>query len=96
VICPAPTSASAQTNCLVAVPDVLGGVSATDSCSGPTGHFGQSRRPESLVGLGVHTITGHGDGCGDQQRHLPTTLHGDRRDRRNGHLPGATSAKRAD
>src|SRR5256885_9226067 len=31
---PARASASAGTNCLAAVPDVLGGVSASDSCSG--------------------------------------------------------------
>src|SRR6059058_5154745 len=37
VICPAPTSASAGTNCLAAMPDVLGGVSASDSCSGTNG-----------------------------------------------------------
>src|SRR2546425_8161133 len=33
VICPAPTSVSAGTNCLAAVPDVLSGVTASDSCS---------------------------------------------------------------
>src|SRR5207249_11804500 len=33
VICPAPTSASAGTNCLVAVPDVSGGVTGSDGCS---------------------------------------------------------------
>src|SRR5438874_50984 len=58
VICPAPTSASAGTNCLAAVPDVLGGVSASDSCSGTNGiTLSQSPAAGTLVGLGVHTIT---------------------------------------
>src|SRR5207249_1224511 len=58
VICPAPTSASAGTNCLVAVPDVLGGVSASDSCSGTNGiTLSQSPAAGTLVGLGVHVIT---------------------------------------
>src|SRR5204862_421327 len=58
VICPAPTSASAGTNCLAAVPDVLGGVSASDSCSGTNGiTLSQSPAAGTLVGLGVHVIT---------------------------------------
>src|SRR5256885_222233 len=58
VICPAPTSASAGTNCLAAVPDVLGGVSASDSCSGTNGMtLSQSPAAGTLVGLGVHVIT---------------------------------------
>src|SRR5207247_431308 len=58
VICPAPTSASAQTNCLAAVPDVLGGVSASDSCSGTNGiTLSQDPTAGTLVGLGVHVIT---------------------------------------
>src|SRR5437763_1956908 len=58
VICPAPTSASAGTNCLAAVPDVLGGVSASDSCSGTSGiTLGQDPTAGTLVGLGVHVIT---------------------------------------
>src|SRR5438874_2380686 len=58
VICPASTSASAGTNCLAAVPDVLGGVSASDSCSGTNGiTLSQSPAAGTLVGLGVHTIT---------------------------------------
>src|SRR5207249_2492996 len=57
VICPAPTSVSAGTNCLAAVPDVLGGVSASDSCSGTNGiTLSQSPATGTLVGLGVHTI----------------------------------------
>src|SRR5438067_4727855 len=58
VICPAPTSASAGTNCLAAVPDVLGGVSASDSCSGTNGiTVSKSQAAGSLVGLGTHVIT---------------------------------------
>src|SRR5207302_1174132 len=58
VICSAPPSASAGTNCLAAVPDVLGGVSASDSCSGTNGiTLSQSPAAGTLVGLGVHVIT---------------------------------------
>src|SRR3989441_797833 len=58
VICPAPTSGSAGTNCLAAVPDVLGGVSASDSCSGTYGETSsQAPAAGALVGLGVHVIT---------------------------------------
>src|SRR5206468_8515267 len=58
VICPAPTSASAETNCLAAVPDVLSGVSASDSCSGTNGiTLSQDPAAGTPVGLGVHTIT---------------------------------------
>src|SRR5205809_1819945 len=56
--CPAPTSVSAGTNCLAAVPDVLGGVSASDSCSGTNGiTLSQSPAAGTLVGLGTHVIT---------------------------------------
>src|SRR5438874_1707896 len=58
VICPAPTSASAGTNCLVAMPDVLGGVGASDSCSGDKkSALRQSPAAGTLVGLGTHVIT---------------------------------------
>src|SRR5437762_5429294 len=58
VSCPAPSSVSAGTNCLAAVPDVLGGVSASDNCSGTNGiTLSQSPAAGTLVGLGVHTIT---------------------------------------
>src|SRR5204863_4481685 len=58
VICPVPISASAGTNCLAAVPDVLGGVSASDSCSGTNGiTLSQSPAAGTLVGLGMHVIT---------------------------------------
>src|SRR5438874_13352910 len=40
------------------MPDVLGGVSASDSCSGTNGiTLSQSPAAGTLVGLGVHTIT---------------------------------------
>src|SRR5207247_2559291 len=56
--CPAPTSASAGTNCLAAVPDVLGGMSASDNCSGTNGiALSQSPAAGTLVGLGTHVIT---------------------------------------
>src|SRR5205823_6823174 len=58
VTCPAPTSVSAGTNCLAAVPDVLGGVSASDSCSGTNGiTLNQSPTAGTLVGLGVNVST---------------------------------------
>src|SRR3989441_1058845 len=58
VICPAPSSASAGTNCLAAVPNVLNGVTASDSCSGTNGiTLSQSPAAGTLVGLGTHTIT---------------------------------------
>src|SRR5207247_7168175 len=58
VICPAPTSASAGTNCLAAVPDVLGGVSASDSCSGANGiTLSQSPAAGTLVGVGRDKIS---------------------------------------
>src|SRR5207247_1892502 len=58
VTCPAPTSVSAGTSCLAAVPDVLGGVSASDSCSGTNGiTLSQSPAAGTLVGLGTHVIT---------------------------------------
>src|SRR5438067_10516675 len=58
VSCPAPTSVSAGTNCLAAVPDVMGGVSESDSCSGTNGiTLSQSPAAGTLGGLGVHVIT---------------------------------------
>src|SRR6185503_19595462 len=58
VSCPAPTSASADGNCQAAVPNVLSGVTASDSCSGTNGiTLVQSPAAGTLVGLGVHTIT---------------------------------------
>src|SRR5205823_2288666 len=58
VICSAVPGASADTNCQAAVPNVLGGVSASDSCS-PTNAITLSQSPAAgaLVGLGTNTIT---------------------------------------
>src|SRR6185295_8239968 len=58
VSCPAPTSAFADANCQAAVPNVLGGVSASDGCS-PTNAISLSQSPlaGTLVGLGTNTIT---------------------------------------
>src|SRR5205823_5573399 len=58
VNCPAPTSANADGSCQAAVPNVLGGVRASDSCSGTNGiTLSQSPTAGTLVGLGAHTIT---------------------------------------
>src|SRR5205814_799273 len=58
VSCPAPTSASADGACQAAVPNVLGGVTASDSCSGTNGiTLVQSPVAGTLVGLGTNTIT---------------------------------------
>src|SRR5206468_8528133 len=58
VICSATPSAFADGNCQAAVPDVLGGVSASDGCS-PTNSITLSQSPAAgtLVGLGTNTIT---------------------------------------
>src|SRR5439155_1420254 len=75
VICPAPTSASAGTNCLAAVPDVLGGVSASDSCSGTNGiTLRQSPAAGTLVGLGVHVITVTGTDAATNSATCTTTF----------------------
>src|SRR5204862_4587235 len=58
VSCPAPTSASADGSCQAAVPNVLSGVTASDSCSGTNGiTLVQSPAAGTLVGLGTNTIT---------------------------------------
>src|SRR5205823_5247970 len=58
VSCPAPTSASANGNCQAPVPNVLGGVTASDNCSGTNGiTLVQSPAAGTLVGLGPNTIT---------------------------------------
>src|SRR6185503_19141019 len=58
VSCPAPISVSADGTCQAAVPNVLSGVIASDSCSGTNGvTLVQSPTAGTLVGLGVHTIT---------------------------------------
>src|SRR5205814_2931500 len=54
----APTSASADGTCQAAVPSVLGGVAASDSCSGTNGiTLSQSPAAGTLVGPGTNTIT---------------------------------------
>src|SRR5207237_344159 len=58
VSCPAPTSASAGVGCQAGVPNVLGGVTASDNCSGTNGIIlSQSPAAGTLVGSGAHTIT---------------------------------------
>src|SRR5439155_421859 len=59
VSCPAPSSASAGTNCLAAVPNVLRGVSASDGCGGTNGISSLTQSPAAgtLVGLGRTMIT---------------------------------------
>src|SRR5437868_233239 len=58
VSCPAPTSASADGSCQAVVPNVLGGVTASDSCSGTNGiTLVQSPAAGTLIGPGAHTIT---------------------------------------
>src|SRR5205823_3646395 len=58
VICSATPSAFADANCQATVPDVLGGVTASDNCS-PTNAITliQSPAAGTLVGLGTNTIT---------------------------------------
>src|SRR5207248_3068488 len=58
VICSAVPGASADGNCQAAVPNVTGGVSVSDACSG-AGSITLSQSPAAgtLVGLGTHTIT---------------------------------------
>src|SRR5205814_1575256 len=58
VSCPAPTGASADGTCQAAVPNVLGVVTVSDSCSGTNGiTLVQSPAAGTLVGLGTNTIT---------------------------------------
>src|SRR5207247_332106 len=58
VVCWAVPGASADGNCQAAVPNVMGGVSVSDACSG-VGAITLSQSPAAgtLVGLGTHTIT---------------------------------------
>src|SRR4029450_11409398 len=58
VSCSAIPAASADGACQAAVPNVLGAVSASDSCSATNAiTLSQSPAAGTLVGLGVHTIT---------------------------------------
>src|SRR5438309_1604611 len=58
VSCPAATSASASGNCQAAVPNVVRGVTASDTCSS-AGTITRTQAPAAgtMVGLGTHTIT---------------------------------------
>jgi hypothetical protein len=53
--CPAPLTLSAGTNGLALVPDLRGGVSASDNCGPPT--LTQTPSPGSQVGAGTNTVT---------------------------------------
>src|SRR5437870_9080283 len=56
--CSAAPGASADGNCQAAVPNVMGGVSVSDACSGAGAiTLSQSPAAGTLVGLGTHTIT---------------------------------------
>src|SRR5438477_346616 len=58
VVCSATPSAFADANCQAAVPNVLGGVSVSDSCSSTNSITpAQSPLAGTLVGLGTNTIT---------------------------------------
>lgn len=56
--CPSGTSASAGSSCQAAVPNVTGGVTASDNCT-PAGSLTVTQNPAAgtLVGLGTTTIT---------------------------------------
>jgi len=56
ITCPAPTIATANASCQAAIPDVTGGVTASDNCSG-TVTITQNPAAGTMVGLGQHTIT---------------------------------------
>ena len=56
VNCAPATSANADANCLAAIPNVLGGVTASDNCDTSL-TLSQSPAAGTLVGLGMHTIT---------------------------------------
>lgn len=56
IICPAPTRATANASCQAAIPNVTGGVTASDNCSG-TVTITQSPAASTMVGPGAHTIT---------------------------------------
>jgi hypothetical protein len=57
VSCPAPTSTSVASGCVAAIPDVVIGTSALDSCSLPMSlSLAQSPTAGTLVGPGSHTI----------------------------------------
>src|SRR5439155_1692053 len=57
LVCSAVSGASADANCQAAVPNVLGGVTVSDSCTA-TGAISLSQSPAAgtLVGLGTNTV----------------------------------------
>src|SRR5207249_1030500 len=58
VICSAVPGASADGDCQAAVPDLMGGVSVSDGCSGTNAiTLSQSPAAGTMLGLGTHTIT---------------------------------------
>src|SRR5207244_295762 len=58
VVCSAVPGAGADGNCQAAVPNVMGGVSVSDACSGASAiTLSQSPAAGTLVGLGTHTST---------------------------------------
>ena len=56
VTAPAPTSASANSSCQAAIPNVISGSRSSDNCNGIV-RLSQSPAAGRLVGLGTHTIT---------------------------------------
>lgn len=55
IVCPAPTTASADASCLAAIPDRRAAATKSDNCGDVT--VTQSPAPGTIVGLGTHTIT---------------------------------------
>src|SRR5262249_56088118 len=75
VSCPAGTSASADGTCQGVVPNVLGGVTVSDNCSGAAQiTVSQSPAAGTLVGLGPHTITVTAGGGGNNSAGCTTAF----------------------
>lgn len=55
IVCPAPTTASADASCQAAIPDRRAEATKSDNCGDVT--VTQSPAPGTMVGLGTHTIT---------------------------------------
>ena len=73
VNCPAGTSANANANCQAPIPNVLGGVTASDNCDTSL-TLSQSPAAGTLVGLGMHTITVRPFGLDGKDKQLWLTL----------------------
>jgi hypothetical protein len=75
VTCPAGTTASADANCQAVVPDVTGGVTASDNCT-PAGSLIITQVPPAgaLVELGVTTITITAKDAADNSATCTTTF----------------------